>query len=49
VSTVVIGCDDPVQVARNAAAAATEPMPAAERRELERAVAGYARELMYYK
>lgn len=51
VSTVVIGCDDPVQVTRNVAAAtsAAEPMPAAERRELEKVVDRYARELMYYK
>ncbi len=49
VSTLVIGCDNPEQVERNVAAAAFEPMPAAERRELENTVAGYARELMYYK
>lgn len=50
VSTVVIGCDDPEQVERNVAvAAAVEPMEAAERREMEAAVARHARELMYYK
>jgi aryl-alcohol dehydrogenase-like predicted oxidoreductase len=49
VSTVVIGCDDAAQVERNVAAAAAEPLTAAERRELEAAVAPYARELMYYK
>jgi aryl-alcohol dehydrogenase-like predicted oxidoreductase len=49
VSTLVIGCDTPEQVARNVAAAAAAPMPAGERRELEKTVADYARELMYYK
>lgn len=49
VSTIVIGCDDPQQVERNVAAAAAEPMTAAERREMEATVAPYARELMYYK
>ena len=49
VSTIVIGCDDPAQVAENAAAAAMEPMTAAEMRELEQKVAPYARQLMYYK
>jgi aryl-alcohol dehydrogenase-like predicted oxidoreductase len=49
VSTVVIGCDDPQQVERNVAAASGKPMTVAERRELEKAVAPYAGELMYYK
>lgn len=49
VSTIVVGCDTPEQVARNVAAAMTKPMPADEQQELERAVARYARDLMYYK
>lgn len=49
VSTVVIGCDDLQQVERNAAAASKEPMMEAERRALEKRVAPYAGELMYYK
>ena len=49
VSTIVVGCDTPQQVTCNVAAAMAVPMPAAEQREMEQAVAGYARELMYYK
>jgi aryl-alcohol dehydrogenase-like predicted oxidoreductase len=49
VSTVVIGCDDPEQVERNAAAAAGKPMRPEEQRRMEKAVAPYARRLMYYK
>lgn len=49
VSTVVIGCDAPGQVARNVAAATAAPMSQVERREMENAVARYARDLMYYK
>ena len=49
VSTLVVGCDDPEQVAENAAAAAKGPLPAEECARLEAAVAPYARRLMYYK
>jgi len=49
VSTVVIGCDDPTQVAENAAAARQTPLMAEECRALEHRVAPYARRLMYYK
>lgn len=48
-STVVIGCDDPAQVAANAAAARQPPLTTDECQALERLVAPYARELMYYK
>ena len=49
VSTVVIGCDDPVQVERNAAAACEAPLTEEECKALEAAVVPWARELMYYK
>jgi aryl-alcohol dehydrogenase-like predicted oxidoreductase len=49
VSTVVIGCDDPAQVERNAAAACEAPLAIGECEALEAAVAPWARELMYYK
>jgi len=49
VSTVVIGCDDPAQVERNAAAACEAPQTAEECEALEATVAPLARELMYYK
>jgi aryl-alcohol dehydrogenase-like predicted oxidoreductase len=49
VATVVIGCDDPIQVEVNAAAACAPPLTAAERRDLEGRVSPYARGLMYYK
>lgn len=49
VSTVVVGCDDPAQVEQNVAAAGEAPLAAEERRELEAAVAPWARQLMYYK
>lgn len=49
VSTIVIGCDNPEQVVRNVAAATAAPMSTSEREEMERAVARYAQELMYYK
>jgi aryl-alcohol dehydrogenase-like predicted oxidoreductase len=49
VSTIVIGCDNPAQVERNAAAAGEAPLTAEEREALENAVSPYARELMYYK
>jgi aryl-alcohol dehydrogenase-like predicted oxidoreductase len=49
IATVVIGCDNPAQVAANAAAARQPPLPATEGRDLEALVAPYARRLMYYK
>ncbi len=49
VSTMVIGCDDPTQVAENVAAVQQPPLSADERHALERLVEPYARELMYYK
>jgi aryl-alcohol dehydrogenase-like predicted oxidoreductase len=49
VSTVVIGCDDPAHVERNAAAACAAPLTAQERGALEATVTPWARELMYYK
>ncbi len=49
VSTIVIGCDTPGQVAENAEMAAAEPMAAEEAARFEAAVAPYARQLMYYK
>ncbi|MCM2265432.1 MAG: aldo/keto reductase [Desulfuromonadales bacterium] len=49
VSTMVIGCDNPAHVIKNAAAARQPPLPMDDRHELERLVAPYARELMYYK
>ena len=48
-STIVIGCDTPQQVEQNAAAASGEPLGVEECREMEAAVARWARELMYYK
>lgn len=48
-STLVIGCDNPTQVAGNVAAARQPPLSADERHELERLVDPYARRLMYYK
>jgi predicted aldo/keto reductase-like oxidoreductase len=49
-STIVIGCDGPQQVADNVAVASgAEPMTVEERRALEEVVAPYARQLMYYK
>lgn len=48
-STVVIGCDSPEQVAENVAAAGTPPLNGKECKELEKAVAPWARQLMYYK
>lgn len=49
VSTVVIGCDTPGQVAQNTAAAVEGGLNPEEAREMEAAVAPYARQLMYYK
>ncbi len=50
VSTIVIGCDDPQQVEDNVAAVReAKPFSPAEGDELEKRVAPYARELMYYK
>lgn len=48
-STVVVGCDTPEQVAENAAAAQLPPLTSEERCDLEAQVAPYARRLMYYK
>jgi aryl-alcohol dehydrogenase-like predicted oxidoreductase len=49
-STVVIGCDDLLQVEENVRyATAFEPMTAEELRDLEDFVAPYARQLMYYR
>jgi len=49
VSTLVIGCDHPDQVERNAAAACEAPLAERECRQLEEVVFPFARELMYYK
>jgi aryl-alcohol dehydrogenase-like predicted oxidoreductase len=49
ISTMVIGCDDPVQLEQNVAAACESPMTAKECRRLEEMVAPRARKLMYYK
>jgi aryl-alcohol dehydrogenase-like predicted oxidoreductase len=48
-STLVIGCDNPAQVEQNLAAACQPPLDAEQRSAMERQVAPYARELMYYK
>ncbi len=48
-STLVIGCDNPEQVAEIAAAAQMPPLTAEECRDLEKAVAPWARRLMFYK
>jgi len=48
-STVVIGCDNPEQVADNVAAAQLPPLSKAECKKLEKTVASWARQLMYYK
>ncbi len=48
-STAVIGCDNPEQVAESVAAAMMPPLTAQERRDLEKAVAPWARRLMFYK
>jgi aryl-alcohol dehydrogenase-like predicted oxidoreductase len=48
-STMVIGCDNPEQVAENVAATRMPPLNAKERKDLEQAVAPWARKLMYYK
>ena len=49
VSTMVIGCDDPLQLEQNIAACHEPPLTASECRKLEAAVAPWARKLMYYK
>lgn len=49
VSTLVVGCDNPVQVAENVAAAQTAPLGPAACADLERALLPVARDLMYYK
>lgn len=49
VSTLVIGCDDPQQLEQNLAAARQAPLSRQECRQLEAAVAPWARQLMYYK
>jgi aryl-alcohol dehydrogenase-like predicted oxidoreductase len=50
VSLVVIGCDSPEHVKELATAAREfQPMPAADQRRLEEAVAPFAKGLMYYK
>jgi aryl-alcohol dehydrogenase-like predicted oxidoreductase len=49
VSTVVIGCDDPQQVAQNVLAAQAAPLSPEDCRQLEAAVAPWAKRLMYYK
>lgn len=48
-STMVIGCDDPEQVAENVEAAGMSPLDVKACREFEKAVAPWARQLMYYK
>ena len=48
-STMVIGCDNPQQVAENVAAARMPPMTEEERETFEENVAPWARRLMYYK
>jgi aryl-alcohol dehydrogenase-like predicted oxidoreductase len=49
ISTLVVGCDSPVQVTQNIAAALQQPLDEEECGELERRVAPYARRLLYYK
>lgn len=49
ISTMVIGCDDPLQLEQNIAACREQPMTATESRKLEAEVAPWARKLMYYK
>jgi len=50
ISTVVIGCDDIVQLEANVEYARSfEPMPTTEQQKLVRDVAPFARKLMYYK
>lgn len=49
VSTIVIGCDDPQQVEQNLATAMQAPLSLEECRQMEAAVAPWARQLMYYK
>ncbi len=49
VSTLVVGCDDPLQVEENVAAAREVPLTGDECAVLEAAVAPMARRLMYYK
>ncbi len=49
ISTMVLGCDTPEQVSENVRAACGEPLSESECSQLEKAVAPYARELMYYK
>jgi aryl-alcohol dehydrogenase-like predicted oxidoreductase len=48
-STMVIGCDDPLQLEENVAACREQPMTATECKKLEAVVAPWARKLMYYK
>ena len=49
-STVVIGCDDLLQMEENVRYAAVfEPMTTEELRDMEKFVAPYARQLMYYR
>jgi aryl-alcohol dehydrogenase-like predicted oxidoreductase len=49
VSTMVIGCDDPLQLEQNIAACHETPLTVTECKKLEAAVAPWARKLMYYK
>jgi len=50
VSTAVIGCDDVIQLEENVAFARSfEPMSEEEMEDLQKQVAPFARELMYYK
>lgn len=50
VDALIVGCDDPAQLAENVAAATQRaPMDAAARRALERHVAASARRLAYYR
>jgi aryl-alcohol dehydrogenase-like predicted oxidoreductase len=48
-STAVIGCDNPRQVAENVASSQMPPLNREERKTLESAVAPWARKLMFYK
>jgi aryl-alcohol dehydrogenase-like predicted oxidoreductase len=49
VSTIVIGCDNPLQVDENFAATQVSPLNAQERLTLEKAVEPWAKKLMPYK
>jgi len=49
ISTMVVGCDDPVQVDQNVTAVLKGPLSEEENTAFEKAVAPYAKKLLYYK